>query len=84
VQSLDRDEIIKRSLRCFTFGLLGLLPGIGLSFSILSISDFFEVIRRKGSDWNPADRYLRWGATCAAAGLLLNFALGAVLAYKLF
>jgi hypothetical protein len=76
---LDKVEIIERSMRCFSCGLAGVFPVLGLPFAIVSIADCVRVIRRKGANWNPAERYLRWGVACAAFGLLMTLLLAAAL-----
>ena len=68
----DKVQVIERSLRCFTCGLLGLLPLVGLPFAVTALFDSFRITNRKGTIWNPADRYLSVGTSCAALGLILN------------
>jgi hypothetical protein len=80
---LDKVQIIERSLHCFTFGLVGILPGIGLPFAIISLGDCLTVMRHKGSNWNPAERHLRWGVAFAAIGLLTTMLLACVFAIEL-
>ena len=74
----DKVQIIERSLRCFSFGLLGILPGIGLPFAVIALGDCLFVWRRKQGDWNPAERYLQTGTLAATAGLMLTLVLAAV------
>jgi hypothetical protein len=74
----DRIEMIERSLRCFTCGLIALLPVIGLPFAFIAIGDFLRVNWDKGAVWNPARRYAATGLVCAVAGLLLEMLLAAV------
>ena len=64
-------EMIESSLRCFRLGLLGLLPVIGIPMAIRSLLLHRRVKRSQTGDWNPAHRYLRWGAICARMGLVL-------------
>ena len=68
----DKVQVIERSLHCFTCGLLGLLPLVGLPFAIMALFDSFRITTRKANIWNPADRYLSVGTFCAALGLILN------------
>jgi hypothetical protein len=77
--TLDKIEVIQRSMRCFICGLIALLPVIGLPFAVVAIGDFLRVNWDKGATWNPAQRYLRTGLVCAVAGLLLATLLGAVI-----
>ena len=68
----DKIHMIESSLRCFAFGIVALLPLIGIPFAVISISNFRSVFFSKGKLWNPAERYLRVGLACAAAGILLH------------
>jgi len=68
----DRVEIIQRSLRCFTMGLIGLLPVLGVPFAIIAVSNFFRIKRIAGGEWNPAQTYLTWGLATALSGLFLS------------
>lgn len=79
----DRVQIIERSLRCFFCGLVGILPGIGLPFAVVALGDWLYLLRHKSSEWNPAERYVHYGAQSATAGLLLTLLLAAVLAIEI-
>ena len=68
---MPKIEMIERSLRCFEFGLLGLLPVIGIPMAILSAAQYRRVKRGQGDAWNPAHRYLFWGGVCGRMGLSL-------------
>jgi hypothetical protein len=68
----DKVDVIKCSIRCFTCGIIGILPLIGLPFAIAALGYFIRVQRRKGSVWNPANAHLTAGALCATAGLGLT------------
>jgi len=71
-KSFDKAQVIERSLRCFAFGLTGLLPGIGVPFAVVALSDFLQVKLHMVPMWNPAERYLGIGALCAIAGIGLT------------
>lgn len=75
----DKIEAIERSLRCFTCGIIGILPGIGLPFAIVAIGDYLRVNRHKESVWNPAERYLGAGAFCAVVGLMISLVLAGII-----
>ena len=77
-----RIQIIERSIRCFVFGLLGLLPGIGLPFAVGALAYYRDVKGGQNSAWNPARSYLLWGIICAIAGLLLTLGLTLVIAFS--
>jgi ABC-type phosphate transport system permease subunit len=68
---LGRVEMIERSLRCFVLGLLGLIPVLGIPMSLMALRQHRLVMRVKRDTWNPAQRYLFWGAVCARMGLCI-------------
>jgi len=70
-EPLTKIEMIERSLRCFTLGLFGLLPIIGIPMALWSVAEYRRVINGQGAMWNPAHRYLFWGGLCARMGLAL-------------
>jgi hypothetical protein len=37
---MDRIEMIERSLRCFVYGLIGLLPFLGVPFDIMAVANY--------------------------------------------
>jgi hypothetical protein len=49
----DRSRTIQRSLRCFRFGLVGLLPIVGTVPALLAISLFRKVAHDTGDPWRP-------------------------------
>ena len=80
----DKVQVIERSLRCFAFGIIGLLPVIGMPFAVIAIGNFTQVKRREGSVWNPAGRYLGIGSLCATAGLGLSLLIVSAIAIQLY
>ncbi|MHB8523165.1 MAG: hypothetical protein ACYDH9_20765 [Limisphaerales bacterium] len=72
---LTKVRVIERSLRCFVLGLAGLVPVIGLPFSVMAIVEFGHVKQQPNSAWNPAARYLSAGLTLATLGLLATLIL---------
>jgi hypothetical protein len=68
---MTRIEIIEGSLRCFAYGLISLLPVIGIPMAIVSTLYYTRVKRGRGEMWNPADRYLFWGGVCARMSFAL-------------
>jgi hypothetical protein len=66
---LTKVEMIERSMSCFYWGLLGLLPLIGLPMAIRALLHYHRVKSSQAGVWNPAQRYLRWGGTCARLGI---------------
>lgn len=63
-------KMMKASLRCFFWGLLGLLPVIGLPFAILALVTSGGVRARQKLHWNPARPYWLGGVICAAFGTI--------------
>lgn len=68
----DRIELVERSLRCFVFGLIGLVPVLGLPFGIAAIVKSVRLKRRSGERWNPAQSYAKGGSLCATLGIVLT------------
>jgi hypothetical protein len=84
MEPTDEIQIIRRSVRCFTCGLIGALPGIGVPFAVVALGDFLYVSQNKGAISNPAERYRRWGAFGAIVGLLVTMFLAAIIAAHLW
>ena len=73
--STERILVMEQSLRCFVFGLLGLIPGFGAAFGALSVIVFFKARLRAADQWNPARVYLNWGFGLATWGLFQSLVL---------
>lgn len=69
---MDKVDAIQCSLRCFVTGLFGLLPVLGIPFAVLALASYFKVRRGFRGQWNPAQRYLRWGVATALCGTFLT------------
>jgi hypothetical protein len=69
---MDKIDLIRRSLRCFACGMIGLLPFIGIPFAVAAIWDFRRAFFGKSNLWNAAGPYLHFGFACAMAGILLD------------
>jgi hypothetical protein len=82
--SMDKVEVIQRSLRCFTLGLIGLLPVLGIPFAVMALANFFQVKGAIGAQWNPAQQYLTWGMATALCGLFLTVVIAGVLGSVIF
>jgi hypothetical protein len=74
--------MIEASWRCFVFGLIGLLPIIGLPFSILALWNGGRARVREKQYWNPAKVYRNWGVICAAIGMVIWVIVGALIIYN--
>lgn len=69
---MDQIELIQRSLSAFGFGLPGIVPFLGTPFAIVALVHNSHIKRRGGALWNPAQKYLFWGAVCARIGTTLT------------
>jgi hypothetical protein len=69
----ERIRIIERSLRCFVFGLLSLIPVLGVPMSLLAWWHGHAVHRTARGKWNPARRYAVWGSSLAWWGFVVTF-----------
>jgi hypothetical protein len=63
-------RMLKNSLRCFVFGLLGLIPLVGLPFALAALWISGCVRAKEKQLWNAARPYRIWGVVCAAAGTI--------------
>ena len=61
-------KMMKASLRCLIFGLLGLLPVIGLPFALGALWVSGRARAQEKYFWNPARPHRIFGVACAALG----------------
>ena len=66
----DKIQMLKSSMRCFIYGLLGLLPVFGLPFALAALFISGRVRVKEKLFWNAARPYRLWGVVCAAIGLI--------------
>ena len=66
----EKIKMIKASLQCFVFGLLGLLPVIGLPFGLAALIVSGKVRAGQKKHWNVARPYWICGLVCAAVGMV--------------
>lgn len=64
--------MIKGSVRCLVFGLLGLLPLIGIPFAALALVNAGQVRKREKQYWNVARMHWIGGAISAVAGFVIS------------
>jgi hypothetical protein len=64
-------QMLKSSLRCFMFGLLGLIPLLGLPFAFAALWISGRIRVKEKLFWNAARPYRIWGVVCAAVGTVL-------------
>lgn len=63
-------KMLNSSMRCFVFGLLGLIPLIGLPFALAALWISGCVRVKEKQFWNAARPYRIWGVVCAAGGTI--------------
>ena len=68
--AIAKIEMLNSSMQCLVFGLLGLLPVIGLPFALAALWTAGRVRMKEKQLWNAARPYRVWGAVCAAAGTI--------------
>jgi len=66
----DKIQMLKSSMRCFIYGLLGLLPVFGLPFALAALFISGRVRVKEKLFWNAARPYRLWGMVCASIGLI--------------
>jgi hypothetical protein len=66
----DKIQMLKSSMRCFIYGLLGLLPVLGLPFALAALFISGRVRVKEKLFWNAARPYRLWGVVCASIGLI--------------
>lgn len=64
-------QMLKSSMKCFVFGLLSLLPVVGLPFALATLWISGRVRVKEKQFWNAARPYRIWGVVCAAVGTIL-------------
>lgn len=64
-------RMMSASIRCLVFGLLGLLPLIGVPFALAAIWSSSSASRWEGVFWNPAKSQRVFGLICASFGALI-------------
>ena len=64
-------RMMKASLRCLAFGLLGWLPIIGLPFALAALWFSSQARAQEKYFWNPARRHRILGVACAALGAVV-------------
>jgi hypothetical protein len=64
-------RMMKASIRCLAFGLLGMLPVIGLPFALAAMWSSYRARREEKRLWNPAKAHRVMGLVCAAGSALV-------------
>ena len=63
-------KMLNSSMQCFVFGLLGLIPVIGLPFALSALWISGRVRVKEKQMWNAARPYRVWGVVCAVVGTI--------------
>ncbi len=75
-------KMLQASVRCLVFGLLGLLPVIGLPFALAALWLSGRVRRQEKRFWNAAQPHRMIGVACAALGAAGWFVIGVLIAFQ--
>jgi len=78
----DKTVMINSSMRCFTYGLISLLPGIGLPFAILSLWNGVRARSREKKYWNAAKPYRIWGDVFVMLAIIFWLLVAFLIAYS--
>jgi hypothetical protein len=62
--------ILNSSVRCFALSLAGLIPLLGLPFSVAALLQKRALATKATRAWNPAGRYVRAAGWLAPLGFL--------------
>lgn len=63
---VDRVRMIRRSIRCLVFGLIGVVPFLGVTLAWLALGLHRQVLLETGERWHPGFLHRLW-----LAGLLI-------------
>jgi hypothetical protein len=63
-------KMLNSSMRCFVFGMLGLIPLVGLPFALAALWISGRVRAKEKQIWNAARPYRIWGVVSAAGGTI--------------
>jgi hypothetical protein len=77
-------RMMKSSVRCLIFGLLGLLPVMGLPFALAALWVSGRVRAKEKLLWNAAKPYRICGVVCAALGAVIWSVVDTLLIYHAF
>lgn len=78
---MDQITAIEKSLSVFVWGIIGVLPVVGLLPAVHALVSARRVRSRYGRQWNPALAYLRAGAVLALLGVLSSILTIAVVSF---
>jgi len=75
-------KMLNDSMQCFVFGLLGLLPVVGLPFALAALWIGGRVRVSEKQLWNAARPYRIVGIVCAAVGTIFWFFILSLIIYS--
>lgn len=78
----EKLEMLQSSGRCLVFGLLGLLPVVGLPFAVGALWLADRIRRQEKRYWNAAKPYRMIGVACAALGTIGWALVAALIAFR--
>ena len=81
-KAVEKIRMMKSSLRCLMFGLLGLLPLIGVPFALAALWLSFRARGQEKYFWNPAKPHRIVGLICASLGALVWSWVDTILIYQ--
>jgi hypothetical protein len=76
-------KMMQASIRCLTFGLLGLLPLIGVPFALAGLWASYSARRMERNFWNPAKPHRIIGLICAVLGALVWSCVDTIIIYNI-
>ena len=74
--------MLKSSMRCFVFGLLGFLPFIGVPFALAALVIGGKIRNREKQYWNAAKPYRVWGLIFGGVTSVLWTIIGGLILYN--
>jgi len=77
-------RMLNSSRKCFAFGLLGLLPLIGLPFALAALWISGSIRADEKRFWNAARPLRIWGVVSAALGTVLGSGILAVVMIRVW
>ena len=75
-------QMLNGSMKCFVFGLLGLLPVIGFPFALAALWISGQARVKEKQFWNAARPYRILGVVCAAVGTVFWFIILSLIIYN--
>jgi hypothetical protein len=73
-------RVVRGSLVVFGLGVASFVPVLGLLCALVALG-LWIAARRWRAVWNPAQRYLDWGARLAVAAILFTVVVGGLLVW---